>query len=294
MRMKVGLHIPQWGANVSRDAVLGVARNAEAAGLDSVWVADHIVFPAQTATAYPYRRSGIPFTAADGFLEPLTVLALIAGATEKVKLGTSVLVLPMRPTLLLAKELATLDLLSGGRVVLAVGSGWWQEEFEAVGAPFRGRVNVMCEQIEAMQSLWTLGRTGYVGGTVSFPEVTCLPLPAQPGGPPILIGGMSLAARRLAATRGTGWHAVTSDPQVLTQGWREVCGFAADAGRDPATLTLSTSCGLGRDREQALRRLEALASSGVDQVVLNALGSPDDVSAAIFALATEVLPQAFG
>ena len=123
--MKIGLHVPQWGPDATRSGVLSVARAVEDAGLDSVWVADHVVYPLRSQSRYPYREEGTPFAPEEGFLDAITTLGALAGATKRVLLGTSVLVLPMREPLQVAKALATLDVLSDGRVIAGVGAGWW-------------------------------------------------------------------------------------------------------------------------------------------------------------------------
>ena len=287
--MKVGVHLPQWGTGATRAGVLEVASAAEEAGFDSVWVADHIVYVSQSAEPYPYRIDGTPFTAEDGFLEPLTTLALVAGATERIRLGTSVLVAPMRETLLLAKTLATLDALSNGRVTIAVGSGWWKEEFASVGASFENRHTHLEEQLEVFRTLWTSGISAYHGQTLSFGELACLPLPAQHGGPRLLVGGTSLAARRRAARFGDGWHAVGHNRAALRSGWTEVMSLASDSGRDPETLTLTTSCGAGSNTDATLDRLRTLADCGVYEVVLN-LPPSVDLLRALDEIGSKVLP----
>ena len=290
--MKIGVHVPQWGRDATRDGVLSVARAAEAAGLDSVWVADHLVHPLRSATAYPYRDDGAPFAAADGFLEAFTTLAAIAGATERIALGTSVLVLPMREPLQTAKTIATLDVLSQGRVILGVGAGWWEAEFAALGAPFERRGRRLDEQIAIMRALWRDGALAHRGEFYEFDELACEPRPLQPGGPPIWIGGMSPAGLRRAGRLGDGWHAIGShDPGLLEQ-FAEVRRAARDAGRDEAEVGLSTSAGLPPEPERAVRRLARLQRAGVAQVVLNVSGNDaDGICAAIERLGADVLPE---
>jgi probable F420-dependent oxidoreductase len=288
--MRVGVHLPQWGAGATRAGLLQVAAAAEEAGFDSVWVADHIVYVTHSADSYPYRSDGTPFTAADGFLEALTSLAVVAGATEQIGLGTSVLVAPMRETLLLAKTIATLDALSNGRMTVAVGSGWWKDEFSAVGAPFDSRNRHLEEQLEVLRTLWTDGVRDYQGQTMSFEEVACLPLPTQLGGPRLLVGGMTTAARRRAAHFGDGWHAVGHDPDMLRAGWSEVLDFASKADRDPNALSLSTSCGAGSGIDAARSRLLNLAGCGVVEVVLNLPQSPDLLCSVLQDFGDKVLP----
>jgi probable F420-dependent oxidoreductase len=289
--MQIGIHVPQWGPDAARDGVLAVARAAEEAGLDSIWVADHVVYPLFGDTQYPYSSDGLPFTPDEGFLDALTTLAVVAGATQRVKLGTSVLVAPMREPLQLAKAVATLDVLSGGRVVLGLGVGWWKEEFDALGVDFSARGARVDEQIGVLRRLWADGRLEHHGRFYDFGEVACEPRPVQPGGPRLLVGGIHPASRRRAARLGDGWHAVGSNTESLAEGYAEVRQLAQEAGRDPDAILLSTSAGLPADPTDAVRRLTRLAQAGVGNVVLN-LGSAGaaETCAAIEILATQVLP----
>ncbi|GAA1515743.1 LLM class F420-dependent oxidoreductase [Nocardioides humi] len=290
--MKVGVHVPQWGSEASRDGVLEIARRVESVGLDSVWVADHVVFPTETSSRYPYRADGVPFTAEDGFLEAFTTLACLAGATERVLLGTSVLVLPMREPLLTAKVIATLDVLSAGRVVLAVGAGWWREEFEALGQRFEGRGRRMDEQLEVMRGCWTSPVLAHDGPDYRFAELACTPLPVQSGGPPVLVGGMSEAALRRAARSGDGWHAVGGDVEALAAGRARLDELAAEYGKAPGAVQLSSSVGLSPDPERAVAKLVALRDAGVDHAIVNLPGSVEEQLARIEQLGGEVVPAA--
>jgi probable F420-dependent oxidoreductase len=290
--MKVGVHLPQWGPDATRDGVLTVARMAEEAGLDSVWVADHVVYPQRSTSTYPYRADGPPFAALDGFLDAFTTLAAVAGATERIMLGTSVLVLPMRDPLEVAKSVATLDVLSSGRVIVGTGAGWWREEFEALGAPFAGRGKRMDEQIEILRQLWTEGVVRKHRGHYSYDELVSRPLPIQPGGPRIMIGGMGPAARRRAAMLGDGWHCLGSHDSTLTEGFAEVTRIARQMGRPEGAVSLSTSAGLPADPARAVQRLARLRAAGVSHVVLNV--AENTCAATCFAierLGAEILPD---
>jgi probable F420-dependent oxidoreductase len=287
--MKVGLHLPQWGAGASRAGVLEVARAAEDAGLDSLWVADHVVHPLGAGSRYPYGDP--PFAPEDGFLEALTTLAVVAGATERVALGTSVLVPTMRQPLLVAKTIATLDVLSKGRTLVGVGAGWWREEFAALGAPFERRGARMDEQLELLRALWRDGAVAHRGRFYEIDELVCEPRPVRPGGPPILVGGMGPRARRRAATLGDGWHALGSHADTLAEGFADVRRIAREAGRDERALMLSTSIALPPEPERALRRLRRLERIGVRHVVVTVPGGAAGCLAAIELLAGSVLPE---
>jgi probable F420-dependent oxidoreductase len=289
--VRFGVHVPQWGADATRDGVLSVARCAEDAGLDSVWVADHVVHPHESVSTYPYRPDGVPFGPEEGFLEAFTLLSVIAGATSRVQLGTSVLVMPMREPLLTAKTVATLDVLSGGRTILAMGAGWWEEEFDALGVPFRRRGKRFDEQLHIMRALWSRGELSHDGDAFSFGALTCRPLPVQPGGPPILIGGMGPAAWRRTARLGDGWHAVGANSEALERGRAEIHRLAVEAGRDPSAIAISTSTGLVPDAERLIARMRRLAGGGVTHAVFNVTdNTARGICSAIERFADEVLP----
>lgn len=295
--MRFGVHLPQWGRDATRAGVLAVAGCAEHLGFDAVWVADHIVHPTESSSRYPYRPEGVPFSAADGFLEALTTLAVVAGATERIGLGTSVLVLPMRQTLLTAKVVATLDVLSRGRVTLALGAGWWAEEFAALGATFEDRGKRFDEQLSVLRALWRHGTVEHHGHHVDFEEIACLPRPTQEGGPRLLVGGRGKAAWRRAATLADGWHAVGADVGHLEEGRREIGRLSVAAGRDPEAVVLSTSIGVGASEERALERLRRISAAGVANVVVNfgaVARDADALCAAMERFAAGVLPRLGG
>ena len=288
--MKFGFHVPQWGDTATRRGVLDVARCVEDAGLDSVWASDHIVYPLGSETPYPYGE-GTPFRPEEGYLEGLAMLAVIAGATERVELGTSVLVIPQREPLLLAKTAVTIDVLSSGRLTLVVGAGWWREEFAALGAPFLTRGLRTDETIQALRLLWCEGTASFDGRTIRFEEVACLPRPVRAGGVPIFVGGLTEPALRRAVRLGDGWHGLGSRVERLGEARRRLEELCLTEGRDPRTLRFSTSAGLPRDPAVAVERLGPVAGLGVDQLVLSTPAeSPTELCARIEAFAAHVLP----
>jgi probable F420-dependent oxidoreductase len=266
--MRVGIHLPQWGPAATRDGVTAVARTIEEAGLDSAWVADHVVVPAQQGEDYPYAER-LPFKPEEGILEALAVLAFAAAATTRIRLGTSILVLPMRQTVMTAKVLATLDVLSGGRLAVGVGAGWWKAEFDALDAAFARRGDHLDEQIAALRALWNEGTAAFAGSSVSFERLTCEPRPPQGARLPILVGGTGERALRRAGTLGDGWHATGAHAEGLAANHAKVRAFAERAGRDPESVPMSTSAVIPSDRDEALRRLDRLASAGVSELVLS-------------------------
>src|SRR5512132_3810155 len=176
--MEFGCHLPVFGPAATRAGLLTFAREMERLGYDSLWASDHIVIPHTIRSRYPYSDTGqFPLPADATFLEPLTALAMVAGVTERVKLGTTVLVLPHRHPVLAAKMLATLDHLSGGRLILGAGVGWMREEIEILGAPFDRRGAWSDDAIRVMRACWREGRVRYKGQFVSFDEIGVLPQP---------------------------------------------------------------------------------------------------------------------
>jgi len=290
--VRIGLQLPQWGDAARRAGLLAIARAAEEAGFDSLWASDHVVYPLDAPADYPYASGGPPFTPEDGYLEVLTTLAVIAGATERIGLGTSVLVLPMRETLLTAKALATLDVLSGGRLSVAVAAGWWQAEFEALGAGFQDRGDRLDEQLEALERLWTDGRDLRPVGLVRYPLVVTESRPLQAGGPPLWVGGCGPRTwRRIARSRVSGWHGIGYAAERIETARAAIARACAEAGRDPARISLSTATGMPSDPARMLERLADLARLGLSQVVF----IPRDPSlsgmlAAVERFGSDVLP----
>ncbi|WAX58468.1 TIGR03619 family F420-dependent LLM class oxidoreductase [Jatrophihabitans cynanchi] len=267
--IRVGFQLPQWGGYATREPLLRLAREAEAAGFDSVWASDHIVFPAESSASYPYSASGEPpFRAEDGYLEVLTMLAVVAGATERIGLGTSVLVLPMRETLLTAKAVATLDVLSCGRVVLAVSTGWWREEFAALGADFDARGAVLDAQLLALRTLWTDGAASAPGPHVEFAQVVAEPRPAQRGGPEIWIGGQGPRVwARIANSQAVGWHGIGYQRERIASARSGIARACERAGSDAAAVGISLATGMPTNGDRMLRRVAELRDAGVRQVV---------------------------
>ena len=268
--MRFGCHLPIWGPGATREALITLARRVEGLGFDSVWASDHIVIPTQIRSRYPYNATGdFPLPATANFLEPLTALAVVAGATERVQLGTTVLVLPHRHPVLAAKTLSTLDHLAPGRVILGAGVGWMREEIELLGAPYDRRGAWTDEAIRIMRACWQNERVSFRGEFFSFPEVGFAPRPAH-GSIPIWIGGHTPRALRRVAELGDGWHAAFASPAVMREGLEKLRAACAKVGRDPATITLSVRMGVPAKRPSAevLDELKALRDVGVSHVIV--------------------------
>jgi probable F420-dependent oxidoreductase len=243
--MRYGFYLPTRGQTATPEALETLVHRAEALGFASVVIADHIVFPVVINSKYPYTVSGA-FPGGGDALEQLALMAFIAGQTTTLRLVTSVMILPHRNPVVTAKALATIDVLSRGRVTVGVGVGWLREEFEALGAPdFDRRGAVSDEYLRIFKTLWTESPASFAGEFYRFQSIRCLPQPAQKPHPPIWVGGHSRAALRRVARLGDGWHPVGANPAVpLTpaefSGLRDELYRLTEAeGRDPGTLTIS-------------------------------------------------------
>ena len=214
--------------------LIDFAKRAEDAGIDQIAMTDHLAIGPHTER-YPY--GAFPFPNDEPWPEPLLTLAAMAGATRRIRLATAVLIAPLRPALLLAKSLATLDVLSGGRVDLGVGTGWQKEEFDASGVPFETRAARMDDVLRACRVLWRDAPASFQSPTVSFDDLWCIPRPVQPGGVPIWFG-VPPTPRNVARVveMGVGWVPVGSDLDALASGARVLRDAFAAAGRDPAML----------------------------------------------------------
>jgi probable F420-dependent oxidoreductase len=243
-----GVALPGRGPLAKPELALKTAERAEALRFSSVFVTDHVVLPESAGkSAYPYSATGeFPGGMEQDYLEPLTLMSHLAHATRRVKLGTSVLVIPYRNPVVTAKMLASIDVLSNGRVVLGAGVGWLQEEFEALAAPpFAGRGEVTDEYLRLMRKCWTNTPAAFRGRYYMLPSVYALPKPKQTGGIPIWIGGHTAAAVRRAGELGDGWHPIIMrapamlPPAEYAEKVKQLHAAARSAGRDPADITLT-------------------------------------------------------
>jgi probable F420-dependent oxidoreductase len=290
--MRYGVHLAASGPQATPERVGQLAARAEALGFDSVWVSDHVVIPTDWASEYPYGPPGT-FTLASSrnYYEPLITLAWVAGATRRVRLGVSVLVVPYRNPVVTAKQLATLDALSGGRLIVGIGVGWLQEEFEALGNPyFRQRGALTDEYIRLYQALWSGEPTGLEGRFYQLRPVVSEPRPVQQPGPPIWVGGHGERAYRRTVEIGDAWAAIRIDVEQFEQGAERIRELAAARGRSSPELT--TRCNFGpsqpagsRDYElygeksQLIEKLNRFAAAGCAEVVFDLV--PRDSTAAM-------------
>ena len=213
--MKFGFSITGRGPLTASEAVSAIARRAEELEFDLVLAPDHLVVPKDIGSIYPYTEGGeFPGGVTGEAIDQLTTLAFMAGQTSRIRLGTSVMIVPHRNPVLAAKMLATLDMLSQGRIILGVGAGWMREEFEALGLPpFEERGDVTDEYIRVFKELWTSDDPSFDGKYCSFSNITFQPKPVQKPHIPIWVGGESPRALRRAAELGNGWSPIGSNPQ---------------------------------------------------------------------------------
>ncbi len=238
--MEIGVFLPISGRAAGPAALTDAARTAERLGFDAVWSADRVVTPWRIETPYPYAEGDAFIVPPDRpFLDSMACLAFLAGQTERVRLGISVMVLPYRHPLYWTRLAATIDRLSAGRLIMGVGVGWMREEFEALGVPFEPRGQMTDEQLEAARTLFTQDHCSFHGQYYAFSDVSCFPRPNQHL--PIWVGGEGRAARRRAGRYGDAWfpYFVRTTPERLRDLHQEVRAAAQEAGRDPNAVALT-------------------------------------------------------
>ncbi|MDE0177609.1 MAG: LLM class F420-dependent oxidoreductase [Gammaproteobacteria bacterium] len=285
--MRYGIYLPTRGPLAAPDAIAAIARGAESMGYGTIVVGDHIVFPVQVESKYPYTVNG-GFPGHGDALEQLSLMAFVAGVTERARLVTSVMILPHRNPLVTAKMLATIDVLSKGRLTVGVGVGWMREEFQALGAAdFDHRGRVSDEYLEILKKCWTRDPVTHRGESYAFEALHCIPHPVQKPHPPIWIGGHSLRSLRRVARHGDGWHPVgaTSASPLPPSEFRSLLEqlerLTKAEGRDFDSLTIAFKAPsydpgrvpLGHDRlrftgepAQIAEDLLAYEALGVDEV----------------------------
>lgn len=243
----LGFHLPCRGPLARVDVLTRLARAADALGYPVVTISDHVVLPTRSSAPYPYDHSGaFPGGAQQPFIEPISLAAWLLAATRRVRVAISVLVVPYRNPVVTAKQLATIDALSGGRLIVGAGVGWWPEEFEALAAPpFAERGAVTDEYLRLMKTLWTEDMPRFEGKYYRISDVTMLPKPVQKPHPPIWIGGHTEPALRRTAALGDAWHPIGLRgpaglaPDELAEKLARIRALARAAGRDPASIRVA-------------------------------------------------------
>jgi len=265
--MKFGLAFASSIGTGSQSA-LEICRTAEAVGFDSVWGGEHVIRPDHIESPYPYTADGaMPGEAETPIPDPLIWLAYVGAVAPTLRLGTCILIVPQRNPLVLAKELATLDHLTDGRVELGLGVGWMREEFEALGIPWERRGARNDEYVAAMRALWAGPHAEYHGEFVDFPPATCNPRPVN-GSIPILVGGDTPAAIRRAARLADGYFPGTTDPEELAGLIQAVRVAVEKEGRDPESIAIHAI--FGPQMADPVKGAEQLAKLGVDRVMVPA------------------------
>ena len=270
--MQFGLRYCNTGRYVDGAKAVELVQAAEEAGFESAWTVEHTVVPEGHASAYPYSADGrmaggvynIPLP------DPLIWMAYVAARTSTIKLGTGILILPQHSPVITAKQVATLDVMSGGRVLLGIGVGWLKEEFDAIGASFSDRAARTDEYVAVLRTLWREERPSFDGEFIRFDGAYCRPQPVN-GTVPIHVGGHSKAAARRAGRLGDGFFPARGNPVHLVRLARDA---AQAAGRDPSTLEITLSC------PEELDELPALAKLGVHRVLVPVNSTPGMVAAA--------------
>jgi probable F420-dependent oxidoreductase len=278
--MKFGIWIPNCRHLATPDIIRGAAVRAEQLGYDSVWVSDHVVVPHANVVNF-----------GETIFDPLVTLAVIAGATSRVRLGTTVLIVPYRNAVVTAKMISSLDALSGGRVVFGIGAGWVAAESAILSVPFAERGAMTDEYLEAMQELWTKQAPSFAGKYTQFSGLTFEPKPVQKPHPPIWVGGHSRAALRRTVQFGASWHPINRSPEELRAGRAELARLSQARGRPvPPAITLRNDVRVIRPGESAptsthggrvlagepaalVDQIEELAECGVEHLVLEFLSA---------------------
>jgi len=258
--MNVGISVPLPAYLVD---VGFMARKAEELGFESFFCAEHPFIPVHSKSRFPGSEDGVIPEAYSHFVDPFVALARASGTTSRIKLGTGIVLVPERHPLLLAKEVSTLDLFSGGRFLFGIGAGWLREETELMGGDFDHRWTQTRESVLAMKELWTKTEAEFHGKYYDFPPVRSYPKPAQKPHPPVLLGGGAKKVLERVVAWGDGWLPNRVTPEQLRESRATLDRLAKDAGRDPSAITITVH-GQPADRD-LIRRLH---DAGADRVLV--------------------------
>jgi probable F420-dependent oxidoreductase len=280
--MRVGLFLPSVSPFATPEFLTAYARAAEEAGFASIWIGEHVVFLDEYESRYPYSddgRVGVPPDS--GMLDLFTTLSFLAAATERIRLGTAVCLVPQRNPVYTAKETSTVDWLSNGRLDFGIGIGWLREEFEVLGVPFEQRAPRARDYVAVMRALWRDEVSQHEGEHYSLPPCRMYPKPVQPGGPPVYFGGETDPALRRVAEIGDGWHGFNHLPDSAAASVKRLEPMLAETGRSLADVDI-TVCPYLQPAEPSM--LAAYRDAGVDQLVLTGFavdpaGAKDTIAA---------------
>ena len=285
--MKIGIVPINIGATAAPDKLAALARHAESAGVESLWTFEHVIVPVEYESKYPYHPSGkMAASPETPFVDPLIALTFVASQTSTIRLGTGVNILPQANPLLLAKQAASLDYLSGGRLLLGLGVGWLAEEFRAMSVPFERRGVRGNDYLAAMKKVWSGEVVDHESEFLSWHGFKSYPLPVQRPHPPLIIGGNSPAALRRVARFGDGWFAASSKPEDLTRGIAALREETEKAGRDPSRIEITT---FWTQAAQGMESVQAYAEAGAARLVAPLATLGDDPSEGIDRLAETVI-----
>ena len=285
--MKFGIVFANTGPFAQPAQAIAFAQAAEAVGFESLWTVEHVVVPSSYGSEYPYSPTGKMPGADDlPIPDPLIWLSFVAAATSRIKLATGILILPQRNPVVLAKELATLDSLSVGRLLLGIGVGWLEEEFDAIGVPFAERGRRTDEYVHAMRALWTQDKASYNGDFVHFDDCIMRPQPVN-GTIPIHIGGHTDVAAKRAGRLGDGFFPGKGSVEELARAFDIVRTTARDNGRDPDTIEITT--GANAAGHSAIDGIKVLADLGVHRVMLPAFMFYRDTASSLARYSEDVI-----
>ena len=267
--MKFGVMYSNTGHGSSPEGAVALASAAEQGGFETLWTVEHVVVPSGYESAYPYDPSGKMAGGAEDFdlPDPLIWLSYVAARTERIKLATGILILPQRNPVITAKAVATIDHLSGGRMVLGVGAGWLAEEFAALGAPFDQRGRRLDEYVGVMRALWTQDNPSFEGAYFSFRDCICRPRPVN-GTVPVVVGGHTERAARRAGRLGDGFFPGSASTDAIGGLLKVMRSAAEEAGRDPDAIEIVAGAGGKGDALYAW--IDQLAALGVDHAIVPA------------------------
>ncbi len=263
--VRLGLHALGIGTGARRAVIDAVALTAEASGFATLWSGEHVVMVDQAESRYPYSDDGkIAVPASADWLDPLIGLSFAAASTQSIRIATGVLLLPEHNPVLLAKQAASLDVLSGGRLILGVGIGWSREEFAALGIPFTRRADRAAEYVRAMRTLWAEDVASFHGEFVSFDQIRVNPKPVDDRRISVVFGGNSDAALRRVATIGDGWYGFNlADVDAVRERIAKLTELCLQAGREIGQLYLAVALERGQPED-----LAALNEVGINELVL--------------------------
>jgi probable F420-dependent oxidoreductase len=270
--VRLGLHALGIGAGAKRDVIDAVAAAADGCGFSTLWFGEHVIRVDRSASRYPYSDDGeMTIRAAADWIDPMIGLSFAAATTSTIGIASGVLLLPEHNPVVVAKQAATLDILSGGRFTLGVGIGWSREEFDALGVPFERRAARTAEYVAAMRTLWRDDIASFDGEFVSFDSVRMNPKPAGGRSIPIVVGGNSDSALRRVVAWADGWYAFNLDGvEQVAERIEFINRLCDESGRDPSELRLTVAL-----RDLQVRDVAAVAELGIDELVL-VNGPPKD------------------